>query len=73
MFIIFILVIIIKVSSFYIFLKNSHYFYLFVWMHVSVCTHGEGIGSPGAGITGRCELPDAGTGNLARALSVLIS
>lgn len=67
-----------KSFTFLYFFKNSFYSYLFVWMHVCVCAHGEEGGHwiPGAGITGRCELPDAGTGNKlgfsARALSVLI-
>lgn len=78
MFIIFILVMIIEVSRFYNFLKIHFIFtYLYGCMSVCVPMEREGIGCPGAGITGRCELPDAGTGNRlgfsSRALSVFIS
>lgn len=68
---------IIKVSRFYIFFK-IHFILTYLCGCMSVCVpmEREGIGCPGAGITGRCELPDAGTGNKlgfsARALSVLI-
>lgn len=79
-----------SLSSFMMLLSRVTFIYLYSWLVVCVCSGGvcvspphvsrspqmseEGVGSPGTGVPGSCELPDVSAGNqtwvLARTASI---